>query len=124
MHPSHSAHVKMPLLGLSLRFSYSHLLFSPTLALPVDGVGVPGAALDKLSPNRLLLIGLPPPWLNRLVADPFSAFWNSGLPVLVLGEKGEFEVDMPKLPRGLPDKGDCEPWSWLKLLLRRGVDRW
>jgi hypothetical protein len=43
----------------SLRFSYSHLLFNPTLALPVEGVGVPGVMLLELSPNRLLLIGLP-----------------------------------------------------------------
>lgn len=48
------------LLGLSLRFSYNHLLFSPTLALPVEGVGVPGVALLELSPNRLPLSGLPP----------------------------------------------------------------
>jgi hypothetical protein len=53
-----------------------------------------------------------------------SAFWNSGLPVLVFGEKGEFEVDRAKPPRGLPDKGDCEPRSWLLKLLLRGVDRW
>jgi len=44
----------MPVREPSLRFSYSHLLFRPTLALPVDGVGVPGVALDELSPNRLL----------------------------------------------------------------------
>jgi hypothetical protein len=55
---SSTAHAKMPLL-LSFRFSYSHLLFSPTLALPVEGVGVPGVALDELSPKRLLLMGLP-----------------------------------------------------------------
>ena len=54
-------HANMPLLGLSLRFSYSHLLFNPTLAFPVDGVGVPGPVLDPLSPNKLLLNGLPPP---------------------------------------------------------------
>lgn len=47
------------LLGLSLLFSYNHLLFNPTVALPVDGVGVPGVALLELSPNKLLLIGLP-----------------------------------------------------------------
>jgi hypothetical protein len=52
--------VKIPLLGLSLRFSYNHLLFNPTLALPVDGVGVPGPTLDELSPNKLLPIGLAP----------------------------------------------------------------
>jgi hypothetical protein len=51
-------HMNKLLLGLSLRFSYSHLLFRPTLALPVDGVGVPGVALLELSPNRLLLIEL------------------------------------------------------------------
>lgn len=54
-------HANMALLGLSLRFSYSHLLFRPTLALPVDGVGVPGPVLEPLSPNKLLLKGLPPP---------------------------------------------------------------
>lgn len=53
------AHDKMPL-ELFLDFSYSHLLFNPTLALPVEGVGVPGVALDELSPNRLPLIGVPP----------------------------------------------------------------
>ena len=52
-------YMNMLLLGLSLRFSYSHLLFSPTLALPVDGVGVPGVKLLELSPNKLLPIGLP-----------------------------------------------------------------
>jgi hypothetical protein len=62
--PSHSLnyyppHMNMALLGLSLRFSYSHLLFSPTLALPVEGVGVPGVILLELSPNKLLLIELP-----------------------------------------------------------------
>jgi hypothetical protein len=51
--------MNMALLGLSLRFSYSHLLFSPTLALPVEGVGVPGVILLELSPNKLLLIELP-----------------------------------------------------------------
>jgi hypothetical protein len=50
----------MLLFGLSLRFSYSHLLFSETLALPVDGVGVLGATLLELSPNKLLPIELPP----------------------------------------------------------------
>lgn len=53
-----SPHKKRLLFGLSLRFSYSHLLFNPTLALPVDGVGVPGVTLLELSPNRLLLIEL------------------------------------------------------------------
>jgi hypothetical protein len=43
-----------------LDFSYNHLLFNPTLALPVEGVGVPGVALDELSPNKLPLIGVPP----------------------------------------------------------------
>jgi len=57
MHPR--PYMNMLLFGLSLRFSYSHLLFSPTLALPVDGVGVAGVKLLELSPNRLLLIGLP-----------------------------------------------------------------
>jgi hypothetical protein len=51
--------MNMALFGLSLRFSYSHLLFNPTLALPVDGVGVPGVILLELSLNRLLLIELP-----------------------------------------------------------------
>jgi hypothetical protein len=54
----HSSYVppqaSIPVRGLSRRFSYSHLLFNPTLALPVDGVGVPGAPLDELSPNKLL----------------------------------------------------------------------
>jgi hypothetical protein len=52
-------YMNMALLGLSLRFPYSHLLFSETLALPVDGVGVPGVILLELSPNRLLFIELP-----------------------------------------------------------------
>ena len=103
----------MPLRGLSRRFSYSHLLFSPTLALPVDGVGVPGP-LDELSPNRLLLKGLPPPWLSRFVAEP---------PLLLL-EKEELDVDRPRLGRGLPElsiRVGRSPWL-LKLL--RGVDLW
>ena len=52
-------HMNILLLGLSLLFSYSHLLFSPTLALPVEGVGVPGVMLLELSPNKLPLIELP-----------------------------------------------------------------
>jgi hypothetical protein len=52
-------YINILLFGLSLRFSYSHLLFRPTLALPVEGVGVPGVMLDELSPNKLLLIELP-----------------------------------------------------------------
>jgi hypothetical protein len=56
----HARYASMPVREPSLRFSYSHLLFSETLALPVDGVGVPGVALDELSPNRLLPMGLPP----------------------------------------------------------------
>lgn len=101
-----TVHANKLLLGLSLRFSYSHLLFNPTLALPVDGVGVPGVALLELSPNKLLLMGLPP-YVNRCVAEPPSAFWNSGLPAL-LGEKGELEVDRARLGRGLPVAIDCE----------------
>jgi hypothetical protein len=57
--PHHFFYMNMALFGLSLRFSYSHLLFNPTLALPVDGVGVPGVILLELSLNRLLLIELP-----------------------------------------------------------------
>jgi hypothetical protein len=107
------------LLGLSLRLSYSHLLFRPTLAFPVLGVGVLGVALELLSPKKLLP-GVDPPKLILFAADPpLTAFWKSGLPVL--GEKGEFEVDIPRLARGLPDSGDCEPWA-PKLL--RGVDFW
>jgi hypothetical protein len=53
------SYMNILLFVLSLRFSYSHLLFSPTLALPVEGVGVPGVMLLELSPKRLLLIGLP-----------------------------------------------------------------
>lgn len=86
------------------------------------GVGVLGAPLELLSPNKLLL-GVDPPKLILFVADPpLSAFWKSGL--AVLGEKGELDVDFAMLARGLPDKGDCEersPWA-LKLL--RGVDFW
>jgi hypothetical protein len=52
-------HMNILLFGLSLLFSYSHLLFSPTLALPVEGVGVPGVMLLELSPNKLPLIELP-----------------------------------------------------------------
>jgi hypothetical protein len=52
-------YMNIALLGLSLRFPYSHLLFSETLALPVDGVGVPGVILLELSLNRVLLIELP-----------------------------------------------------------------
>jgi len=52
--------LKRPLRGLSLRFSYSHLLFKLTLALPVLVVGAPGVAPELLSPKKLLLIGLPP----------------------------------------------------------------
>ena len=54
-----SPHMNILLFGLSLLFSYSHLLFSPTLALPVEGVGVPGVMLLELSPNKLPLIELP-----------------------------------------------------------------
>lgn len=97
------SHMNMLLFGLSLRFSYSHLLFSPTLALPVEGVGVPGIMLLELSPNKLLLIELPE--LNRFVADPLSDLLK--LPPL-FGEKGEPEPDLPKFGRGL---GECEPCS-------------
>lgn len=58
----------------------------------------------------------------RFVAELPIAFWNNGLPLLMFGEKGEFEPDLPKLPRGLPVSGDWELRS-LKLLLR-GVERW
>jgi hypothetical protein len=51
--------LNIALFGLSLRFSYNHLLFSPTLALPVDGVGVLGVILLELSLKRLLFIALP-----------------------------------------------------------------
>lgn len=54
-----SPHMNILLFGLSLLFSYNHLLFSPTLALPVEGVGVPGVMLLELSPNKLPLIELP-----------------------------------------------------------------
>jgi hypothetical protein len=49
--------------------SYSHLLFSPTLAFPVLGVGVLGAALELLSPKKLLP-GVDPPKLILFAADP------------------------------------------------------
>lgn len=74
--PLHN-YVNKLLLGLSLRFSYSHLLFSPTLALPVLGVGVLGAPLELLNPlsaNKLPL-GVFPPKLILFVADaPLTAF--------------------------------------------------
>ena len=95
------------LLGLSLRLSYSHLLFNPTLALPVLGVGVLGVALELLSPKRLLPDADPPKLILFVADPPLTAFWKRGLPVL--GENGEFEVDIPKLARGLPDSGDSEP---------------
>lgn len=63
------------LLGLSLRFSYNHLLFKPTLALPVLGVGVLGVALELLSPKKLLLGVLPPKLILLVVVEPpFTAF--------------------------------------------------
>jgi hypothetical protein len=100
----------MPLLGLSRRFSYSHLLFSPTLALPVAGVGVPGALLLLLSLNKLLSNGLPPPKLARLFA--------------LLLSPGEYPVPLAlrlKLWAGLPEPSSGRsPWV-LKLL--RGVER-
>lgn len=40
---------------------------------------------------------------------------------MLFGEKGESEVDLAKLARGLPVAAD---WSWLLKLLLRGVDRW
>jgi len=59
-HPPHTCYENKLLLGLSRRFSYSHLLFRPTLAFPVEGVGVPGVALLGLSPNKPLLMSLAP----------------------------------------------------------------
>jgi hypothetical protein len=118
------AHVNRLLLGLSLRFSYNHLLFNPTLAFPFDGVGVLGALLELLSMNRLLFAsGLPLP--SKLIlfdADPLTAPRNNGLPVF--GENGEFDVDLPMLSiaRGLPDRGDCRSIGVPKLF--RGVERW
>jgi hypothetical protein len=82
----------MLLLGLSLRFSYNHLLFSPTVAFPVPGVGVPGVLLAVLSPNKLLFIGLPLlSKLNRFADPPPIALWNNGLPVF--GENGAFDIE-------------------------------
>lgn len=106
---------------LSLRFSYNHLLFRPTLAFPVLGVGVLGVALELLSPNKLLLEVLPPKLIRLADDPPLTALWNSGLPVF--GEKGELEDDFARLARGLPERGDCDDRSyWLLKLLLRGVD--
>jgi hypothetical protein len=101
----------MPLLGLSLRFSYNHLLFSPTLAFPVAGVGVPGALLP-LSLNKLLSNGLPPPKLARLFA--------------LLLRPGEYPVPLALRIRlcaspGLPEPSSGRSPVVLKLL--RGVER-
>lgn len=136
----------MPLPRPSRLFSYNHLLFSPTLALPdaPPGVGVPGmleeydvvlskkeklglaARVPKTLPELLLppklgLSGRPaPPRPEFLPAlrSPDITLCSNGLPVLVA-------VDAPKLERGLLDSGlprsrDCER---LKLPLR-GVAFW
>jgi hypothetical protein len=48
--------------------------------------------LALLSPNKLLLIGLPLlSKLNRFADPPPTARWNNGLPAF--GENGEFDVD-------------------------------
>jgi hypothetical protein len=83
-------------------------------------VGVPGVALELLSPKKLLF-GVPPK-LSRFCADPPRAFWNNGLPVL--GENGEFDVELTMLARGLPDNGDWDARSPWLLKLLRGVDFW
>lgn len=65
--------------GLVLPFSYSHLLFKPTLlVLPVDGLG------ETPESNRLLS--------EVFLEAPPTALWNKGL---AFGENCELRLGVP-----------------------------
>lgn len=106
--PAHE--YKPPPTGLPRPRSYSHLLFSPTLApFPRDGVGVAGRLMPPRSnPPEIDPRGDDEPCDCLFRAPRQSscrALWSNGL---ALPANDEFLGDMPRSGLPLPDRGEPE----------------